>query len=52
MKSEIKKAKKALEGIHRQYLLYAMEKNDKEYVEAMNGIFALLRRLAKEEESA
>ena len=52
MKSEIKKAKKALEGIHRQYLLYAMQKDDKEYVEAMNGIFALLKRLAEEEEAA
>ena len=51
MKLEIKKARTALEGIHQQYLLYAMQQNDKEYVEAMNGIFALLKRL-EEEESA
>ena len=51
MKLEIKKARKALEGIHQQYLLYAMQQNDKEYVEAMNGIFPLLKRL-EEEESA
>ena len=51
MKLEIKKARKALEGIHQQYLLYGMQQNDKEYVEAMNGIFALLKRL-EEEESA
>ena len=51
MKSNIKKAKKALQGIHQEYLMYAMSQKDTEYVEAMNGIFALLERLEKEEES-
>ena len=51
MKLEIKKARKALEGILQQYLLYALQQTDKEYGEAMNGIFALLKRL-EEEESA
>ena len=45
----IKKASKALQGIHQDYLMYAMSQNDTEYVEAMNGIFALLERLEKED---
>ena len=52
MKSDIRKARKALESIHQQYLLYAMQQQDKEYIEAMNGIFALLKRLEEEEDAA
>tara|TARA_R100000700_G_C3157273_1_gene134217 strand:+ start:211 stop:369 length:159 start_codon:yes stop_codon:yes gene_type:complete len=51
MKSNIKKARKALQGIHQDYLMYAMSQKDSEYIEAMNGIFRLLDRLEKEEES-
>jgi len=49
-KSDIKKARKALENIHQQYLLKAMQDHDKEYILAMNGMFALLTRLEKEVE--
>tara|TARA_R110002020_G_scaffold15678_6_gene56122 strand:- start:3801 stop:3956 length:156 start_codon:yes stop_codon:yes gene_type:complete len=49
MKSEIKKARKALQGIHREYLLWAMDQRDKEYIEAMNAIFKLLDRLEEED---
>ena len=49
MKANIKKARKALQGIHQDYLMYAMSQKDTEYVEAMNGIFALLERLEKED---
>ena len=52
MKSDIRKARKALEGIHRQYLLYAMQQQDKEYIQAMNSIFKLLERLEEEEDAA
>ena len=50
MKYNIKKARKALQGIHQDYLMYAMSRDDKEYVEAMNGIFRLLDRLEEGEE--
>jgi len=48
MKTDIKKARKALQGIHQQYLMYAYEQKDEEYMTTMNNIFRLLERLEKE----
>jgi len=48
MKSDIKKAKKALSNIHQEYLLYAMSQGDKEYAKTMNATFKLLERLEGE----
>tara|TARA_R100000458_G_C8174849_1_gene174006 strand:- start:325 stop:480 length:156 start_codon:yes stop_codon:yes gene_type:complete len=49
MKSDIRKARKALQGIHREYLLWAMDQRDNEYIQAMNAIFKLLDRLEEED---
>jgi hypothetical protein len=42
------RAKKALQKVHREYLMKAMQNNDIEYIDSMNAAFRLLERLEKE----
>ena len=48
MTPEIRKARKALQALHRCYLQYAMQINDMDYVSKMNATFKLLERLEEE----
>ena len=50
MKNEIRSARRALQKLHREYLNYAMQTNDMDYVTTMNVMFRLLERLESEEE--
>ena len=42
----LEQARKALQGVHREYLHWAMHTGDREYAETMNAMFKLLDRLA------
>jgi hypothetical protein len=48
MTPEIRKARKALQALHRCYLAYAMQTHDMDYVTKMNAVFKLLERLEEE----
>ena len=48
MTPEIRKARKALQALHRCYLAYAMQVHDIDYVSKMNDLFKLLERLEEE----
>lgn len=48
MTPEIRKARKALQTLHRCYLAYAMQVHDMDYVTKMNALFQLLERLEEE----
>ena len=48
MTPEIRKARKALQALHRCYFMYAMQIDDKDYITKMNAVFKLLKRLEEE----
>ena len=50
--SHLDKARKALQGVHRVHLHWAMHTGDEDYATTMNAMFRLLDRLAEPEESA
>jgi hypothetical protein len=47
MTPEIRKARKALQALHRVHV-YAMQTHDMDYVSKMNAVFQLLERLEEE----
>ena len=49
MITDIRKARRALQALHRCHLGYAMQTNDLDYVRTMNKMFELLIRLEEEE---